>query len=40
MVRFHGSRDGKRKVRKTKSFEFCVKMSSFFAKFLGALSNW
>ena len=30
MVRFHGLCDGKRMVRKTIIFAFCMKMSSFF----------
>ena len=37
MVTFHVLCDGK----KNKIFwGFCVEMSSFFAKILGALSNW
>ena len=30
MVRFHGLCDGKRMVRKTIVFAFCMKMSIFF----------
>ena len=40
MVRFHGLCDGKRMVEKKGNvFGFCAEKSSFFAKFLGALSN-